>query len=130
MSEACTEFAEGIVGKDLRSPYTEGRTGEWIKIKCLGRQEFVVGGFIDPQRSRLGLGALLVGYNAENDRNLTYAGKVGTGFNQDELLTLRKKLESLELEKSPFNEMGLGAPGTHWVKSSHPTERLTLSENA
>jgi ATP-dependent DNA ligase len=60
--EACHRGDEGIIGKLASSRYVGRRDPAWVKIKCLGRQEFVIGGFTDPQRSRVGLGALLVGY--------------------------------------------------------------------
>jgi bifunctional non-homologous end joining protein LigD len=81
----------------------------------LGRQEFVVGGFTDPQRSRVGLGALLVGYY-DGDR-LAYAGKVGTGYTRQTLLDLRRRLGAIEQNRSPF---ATGQPpsgsGVHWVR--------------
>ena len=65
--KACEAAEEGIVAKRLDSPYVAGRSDAWVKIKCVGRQEFVIAGWTDPQRSRVGLGALLVGYY-EGDR--------------------------------------------------------------
>ena len=58
---ACEAGEEGIVGKRLDSLYLPGRSDSWVKIKCVGRQEFAIGGWTDPQRTRIGLGALLVG---------------------------------------------------------------------
>lgn len=113
--QACRRGEEGIIGKLATSRYVGGRDPAWVKIKCLGRQEFVVGGFTDPQRSRVGLGALLVGYY-DGDR-LVYAGKVGTGYTTDTLLALRKGLNGIEQTKSPFQK---GDPpwgvGVHWVR--------------
>src|SRR5207302_9073862 len=63
---ACRAGGEGIIGKHLDSPYIQGRSAWWVKIKCIARQEFVIGGFTDPQRSRVGLGALLVGYYSDD----------------------------------------------------------------
>src|SRR5205823_573292 len=71
--EACRNGDEGVIGKLAAGRYVAGRSPAWVKIKCLGRQEFVVAGFTDPQRSRVGLGALLVGYY-DGDQ-LRYAGK-------------------------------------------------------
>jgi bifunctional non-homologous end joining protein LigD len=94
-----------------------GRSGWWVKIKCLGRQEFVVAGFTDPQRSRVGLGALLVGYYSDDGKRLIYAGKVGTGYTRETLLDLRRRLDKLEQEEIPFDE---GQPprgsNVHWVR--------------
>jgi bifunctional non-homologous end joining protein LigD len=115
--QACQEGSEGIIGKHLDSPYVQGRSSWWVKIKCIGRQEFVIGGFTEPQRSRVGLGALLVGYYSDDGRRLVYAGKVGTGYTQDVLLDLRSRLEALRQRRSPFDQGSPPRGGTvHWVK--------------
>src|SRR3954471_17853339 len=62
LGAACRAGEEGILAKDWNAPYTVGRGAGWVKVKCVGRQEFVIGGFTDPQRSRVGLGAVLVGF--------------------------------------------------------------------
>jgi bifunctional non-homologous end joining protein LigD len=112
---ACESGQEGIVGKRLDSRYVPGRSDAWVKIKCVGRQEFVVAGWTDPQRSRVGLGALLVGYY-EGDL-LRYAGKVGTGYTREVLLDLRKRLDELGRKTNPFDD---GEPpfgeAVHWVE--------------
>jgi bifunctional non-homologous end joining protein LigD len=112
---ACRRGEEGIIGKLVTSRYVGRRDAAWVKIKCLDRQEFVIGGFTDPQRSRVGLGALLVGYY-EDDR-LAYAGKVGTGYTRETLLSLRERLGAIEQPRSPFEagEPPAGA-GVHWVR--------------
>jgi bifunctional non-homologous end joining protein LigD len=112
---ACEAAEEGIVGKRLDSLYVAGRSDAWVKIKCIGRQEFVIAGWTDPQRSRVGLGALLVGYY-EGDR-LRYAGKVGTGYTHEVLLDLRKRFEGLGQKDNPFDdgEPPLGE-AVHWVE--------------
>ena len=83
--------------------YDAGKSGRrsegWVKIKCESRQEFVIGGFTDPQRSRVGLGALLVDFY-DDDGKLMYAGKVGTGFNAAMLLDLRQRLEKLRQQRT------------------------------
>src|SRR5205823_3069837 len=112
---ACRNGDEGIIGKLATARYVAGRSAAWVKIKCLGRQEFVVGGFTDPQRSRVGLGALLVGYY-HGDR-LAYAGKVGTGYTRETLLDLRRRLDQLERSTSPFDgDAAPDGPGVHWVR--------------
>lgn len=112
---ACESAEEGIVGKRLDSPNVAGRSDAWVKIKCIGRQEFVIAGWTDPQRSRVGLGALLIGYY-EGER-LRYAGKVGTGYTRGALLDLRKWLDSLGRKTNPFDDGGppLGE-AVHWVE--------------
>jgi bifunctional non-homologous end joining protein LigD len=113
------EFAlEGIVSKKKDSPYRSGRGTDWVKVKCQKRQEFVIAGFSDPQSSRQGFGALLLGVHGES--GLAYAGRVGTGFSAPLLLDLRRRLDALERPDSPF-----AAPlpraerrGVHWVEPS------------
>jgi DNA ligase D-like protein (predicted ligase) len=78
--QACRDGWEGLIAKRAAAPYSGGRTRDWLKFKCITAQEFVIGGYTDPRGSRLGLGALLVGYY-DADGRLAYAGKVGTGFN-------------------------------------------------
>ena len=112
---ACHEGWEGVVAKRRDSPYEHRRSPHWLKMKCEATQEFVVGGFTDPQRSRVGLGALLVGYYEGND--LVFAGKVGTGFDTKLLLELRSRLDPLELPQPPFTKgVGLPRKGAHWVQ--------------
>ncbi|HEX6511065.1 MAG TPA: non-homologous end-joining DNA ligase, partial [Chloroflexota bacterium] len=114
---ACREGGEGIIGKQFHSLYLAGRSADWVKIKCIGRQEFVIGGFTEPQRSRIGLGALLVGYYREDGERLVYAGKVGSGYTRQTLLDLRQRLEALEQTVSPFAEGALSGGGpVHWVQ--------------
>jgi bifunctional non-homologous end joining protein LigD len=114
---ACREGGEGIIGKQRTSLYVASRSASWVKIKCVGRQEFVIGGFTDPQRSRVGLGALLVGYYSDDGKQLRYAGKVGTGYTRETLLDLRRQLDKLTQKHSPFDEDSLPrAENTHWVR--------------
>ena len=114
---ACESGDEGIVGKRLDSRYLAGRADAWVKVKCVGRQEFVIGGWTDPQRSRVGLGALLVGTYDESGERFRYAGKVGTGYTREVLLDLRRRLDEIDQKSSPFDE---GEPpsgeGVHWVR--------------
>ena len=114
---ACTMGMEGIVSKRADQAYTPGRNAGWLKIKCIKRQELVIGGFTDPEGSRRGIGALLVGYYDEQKR-LVFAGRVGTGFTERLALELRHRLDALE-RKQPTFAAGplLGLPKTvHWTK--------------
>src|SRR5262249_61130919 len=95
------------IAKRRTSPYEQRRSPNWLKMKCEATQELVVGGFTDPQGSRVGLGALLVGYFDHED--LVFAGKVGTGFDTKLLLELRARLDKLEIPKSPFTK-AVGLP--------------------
>src|SRR5205085_4137044 len=108
---------EGVIAKRRGSPYEHRRSKHWLKMKCEASQELVVGGFTDPQGTRAGLGALLVGYYEHND--FVFAGKLGTGFDTKLLLDLRKRLDAIELEKTPFTiATGLPRLRAHWVRPS------------
>jgi len=112
---ACQDGWEGIIAKSGDSVYVSTRTRDWLKFKCTQDQEFVIGGYTDPRGSRSGFGALLLGYYRGG--KLVYAGKVGTGFDQDLLRRLGEKLARLETPVSPFAEDGLPRRGVHWLKS-------------
>ncbi len=112
---ACEQGLEGLIAKRAASPYAAGRSREWLKFKCVLEQEFVVVGWTDPQRSRTGIGALLVGYF--EDGTLRYAGKVGTGFNQRELDRLSARLTRIERKTSPVPDTtGVQKTGVHWAR--------------
>ena len=115
--QACGLGLEGAISKRADSKYRDAtRTRDWLKVKCGKRQEMVIGGFTDPQGSRSGFGALLLGiYQAGK---LRYAGKVGTGFDEATLNKLRPILGRLERRESPFVDppRGYEAKGAHWVK--------------
>jgi ATP-dependent DNA ligase len=112
---ACAEGWEGVIAKRRGSVYEHRRSPHWLKMKCELAQEFVVGGFTDPQGGRVGFGALLVGYFEDDD--FAFAGKVGTGFDTKLLLDLRARLDGLEIPKSPFTKaVGLPRLRAHWVR--------------
>lgn len=113
LDEACRNGWEGLIAKRADAPYTHGRSADWLKFKCSNEQEFVIGGFSDPQGARVGFGALLIGY-FENG-SLRYAGKVGTGYDDATLMRLRKMLSSLERKTAPFADSKLPKKGIHWV---------------
>lgn len=119
LAKACALGAEGIISKRRDAPYrVDARSAEWQKIKCIKRQEFVVGGFTDPEGSRVGVGSILVGYY-ERDA-LRFAGKVGTGRGWSDAFgrKLRRQLEGIETLRSPFDPPPAGWLGknAHWVK--------------
>jgi bifunctional non-homologous end joining protein LigD len=105
---------EGIVGKTASSAYTGGRSREWIKIKCQRRQEFVIGGYTDPQGSRPYFGALHIGLY-EGGR-LIYVSKVGTGFDEATLKRIWDALQPLARSTSPFDARSPAGRGHHWVE--------------
>ena len=153
-TRAQAEGWEGVIAKLRGSIYEQRRSRNWLKMKCELAQEFVVGGFTDPQGKRVGLGALLVGYyersegpavagtqtrhtrgtsarvsESSRDRkplagasahtsqpDFVYAGKIGTGFNNEMLIDLRRQLDALEIDKPPFTRAtGLPRLRAHWV---------------
>lgn len=115
--QACRLSLEGIISKRGDMPYRSGRGKEWLKVKCLKRQEFVVVGFTDPEGSRTGFGALLLGVH-DDQGELVFAGKVGTGFNDQVLRDLRKRLDKIERKTPAFANPPRGAEArrSHWVK--------------
>jgi bifunctional non-homologous end joining protein LigD len=113
-AHACKLGLEGIVSKKRDAPYRGTRGPEWLKIKCLKQQEIVIGGYTEPEGSRIGIGALLGGVY-ENGR-LVYVGKIGTGFDNRMLRDLQQRLSRLEQKTSPFASRPAGAARAHWVK--------------
>lgn len=106
---------EGVIAKRRGSIYEHRRSKSWLKMKCELSQNFIVGGFTDPQGKRVGLGALLVGHFDGDD--FVFAGKIGTGFDTKLLLDLRAQLDQLEIEKTPFTRaVGLPRLRVHWVQ--------------
>jgi bifunctional non-homologous end joining protein LigD len=106
---------EGVIAKRRGSRYEHRRSPHWLKMKCEASQEFVVGGFTDPQGARVGLGAMLVGYFEQDD--FVFAGKIGTGFETRLLLELRSRLDAIEISKTPFTKAkGLPRLRAHWVR--------------
>jgi ATP-dependent DNA ligase len=127
---ACREGWEGVIAKRRGSPYEHRRSKHWLKMKCEASQELVVGGYTDPQGTRVGLGALLVGYFAprqgsghperqskDEGKDFIFAGKVGTGFDTRLLLDLRSRLDKIQQPAPPFTK-GTGLPRVraHWVR--------------
>jgi ATP-dependent DNA ligase len=112
---ACQEGWEGVIAKRRDAPYEQRRSPHWLKMKCEATQELVVGGFTDPLGTRVGLGALLVGYFEKGD--FVFAGRVGTGFDRKLLRELRARLDALEIPEPPFTRaVGLPRLRAHWVR--------------
>ena len=116
-AEICNLGLEGMISKLRSSKYVSSRSDAWLKVKCGQQQEFVVGGFTNPEGSRRGIGALLIGVY-DLGGNLRYAGKVGTGFDHSFLLQIRKTLDSLIQDSPPFVNPPKGIEGrrARWVK--------------
>lgn len=122
LESACRMDLEGVISKKLDATYTEGRSTTWLKSKCRGGDEVVIGGWTsEGDRFR----SLIVGVQDEDAREgggLRHLGRVGTGYNQTLLKTLLPKLKAAETDRSPF--VGKGAPKKsraggmtiHWTK--------------
>jgi bifunctional non-homologous end joining protein LigD len=113
-AQACQMGWEGLIAKLAQAPYSAGRSRNWLKLKCVWEQEFVIGGYTDPAGSRTDFGALLVGYYEEG--RLRYAGKIGTGFSTATLRELGARLRKLETPTSPFVDARPIPRGTHWAR--------------
>jgi ATP-dependent DNA ligase len=105
-----------VIAKRAAARYEGRRSPNWLKFKCVRDQEFVIGGYTAPRGSRIGLGALLVGYHEGGD--FVYAGKVGTGFDQTTLRVLHERLSAIEQDTPPFTRGKIREADTRWV---HPT---------
>jgi bifunctional non-homologous end joining protein LigD len=114
LEQACRLGLEGIVSKRRDAPYRGTRGGDWLKIKCLAQQEIVIGGYTEPEGSRVGIGALLGG--VYEDGRLVYVGKIGTGFDTRTLRDLKARLTQLEQKTNPFAARPPGSARAHWVK--------------
>lgn len=112
LEEACGKGWEGLIAKRAAAAYQHGRSREWLKLKCVNRQEFVIGGFTAPEGERDRFGALLIGYHEDDE--LRYAGKVGTGYDEQTLQQLGDQLEQRERRTSPFTD-GPKEAGLHFV---------------
>ncbi len=115
--EACGKGWEGLIAKRADSIYRTGRTPDWLKFKCEQGQEFVIGGWTEPQGARSGFGALLLGYY-DDAGGLRYAGKVGTGFDATRLATVLKQLQALSTPQPPYDASTL-PKGQAWRRSTH-----------
>jgi len=120
---ACEHGVEGIISKRTNARYEPDRR-TWLKMKCLNREEFVVVGWSDPERSRHRIGSLPLGYYTPQGE-LLYAGRVGTGMPVAELERLWQRLQPLIIDKMPLAESPprgtrFGSPlvlsRVHWVR--------------
>ncbi|MDB4877776.1 MAG: putative ligase-like protein [Gemmatimonadetes bacterium] len=116
LREARAHDWEGIIAKRADAPYEVGRRSHaWIKLKIERRQEFVVGGWTEPRKSREHIGAILLGYY--NDRGeLVYSGHTGTGFTRKSLLDMYQRLKRYERKTSPFSTTPKTNEKAHWTR--------------
>jgi bifunctional non-homologous end joining protein LigD len=112
--EICKQGGEGIISKKAGAPYRGTRTRDWLKIKCIQRQEFVIVGWSESDKRR-GFRSLLLA--VKEKRKLTYAGKVGTGFNARLIEELMERMAPLEVEKAPLEVPRPDRKGAHWLKA-------------
>jgi bifunctional non-homologous end joining protein LigD len=106
---ACRLGLEGIIAKRRDAPYTSGRGQAWLKVKCVARQELVIGGYTDPEGARDEFGSLLLGVHDRAGR-LVYAGRVGTGFDHATLRNLGARLSKLERRYRRSHRRARGRP--------------------
>ena len=111
--EICKHGGEGIISKKADAAYKGVRTRNWLKIKCIQRQEFVIVGWSDSDKRR-GFRSLLLGLKERG--KLTYAGKVGTGFNAKLIEDLMERMRPLEVDKAPLEVPRADRKGAHWLK--------------
>jgi DNA ligase D-like protein (predicted ligase) len=111
---ACQRGDEGVIAKLADSKYDGRRSTSWLKFKCVRDQEFVIGGYTAPKGSRIELGALLIGYY--DGRDLVYAGKAGTGFDEATLRSLHERLSAIERDAPPFTRGLVRETGARWVR--------------
>ncbi|MDP1604891.1 MAG: DNA ligase D [Legionella sp.] len=112
--KSCEAGLEGIISKRISSPYIEKRSKSWVKVKCIKRQEFVIGGYSLPRGARSYFGSLYLGvYN--DDAELIYCGNVGTGFTDESLRGVFEALKKNQSENNPFNTKPPGSKKAIWL---------------
>jgi bifunctional non-homologous end joining protein LigD len=114
LAAACEQRLEGVIAKKRDSLYVSRRSRDWLKIKCLLGQEFVIGGYTVPQGTRAHFGALHLGLYENGE--LVYVSKVGTGFDDKTLALVSEKLRPLARATSPFARGTPTGRGHHWVE--------------
>jgi bifunctional non-homologous end joining protein LigD len=117
LEHSCNYSLEGIISKRLDSTYLSKRSKDWLKIKCLHRQEFVIGGYTPPKKSRSHFGSLFLGVYTQ-DGTLDFSGNVGTGFKESTLKDIHQQLIQNKSESNPFNSKPPGSTRAHWVQPS------------
>jgi bifunctional non-homologous end joining protein LigD len=117
LARVCNQHLEGLVAKKIDSPYSGGRSADWLKVKCHREQEFVVGGaaFL-PGRGTGTFSSLLVG--VKSGKGLRYVGRVGGGFDAKERADWHERSKKLAQKESPFENHPdkRGGENWHWMK--------------
>jgi bifunctional non-homologous end joining protein LigD len=118
-ARACREGLEGIISKIVTAPYRGGRTGDWLKVKCVDSDEFVVIGYTPGKGARSRMGSVLLAKPARDGKRFRYVGRVGSGFTEalvDELLErVQHRVEPVPLVENPSRSDLRGARPT-WVE--------------
>jgi bifunctional non-homologous end joining protein LigD len=109
----CKSGGEGIISKKADAPYRGTRTRNWLKVKCIQRQEFVIIGWLESDKRR-GFRSLLLA--VKDGRKLTYVGKVGTGFNDALIEEMMERMQPLVVDKAPVEVPRTDRKGAHWIK--------------
>jgi bifunctional non-homologous end joining protein LigD len=130
IEEACSKGWEGLIAKRADAPYHHGRSRNWLKLKCVSRQELVIGGYTEPRGSRHGFGARLVGYYEKG--RLRYAGKVGTGYDDELLARLGERGPARSAgpppsTAAPTRRGCTGSAPRWWARSASRSGRGTAS---
>ncbi len=114
MDQAQAEGWEGVIAKQRDGAYKPGRARSWLKLKCLLRDDFVIVGWTPPRGGRVGIGALVLATRINGAH--VYAGRVGTGFDDDTLRALRVTLSAIETSESVFSVEPDDARMARWVE--------------
>ncbi|MDR3501717.1 MAG: DNA ligase D [Legionella sp.] len=115
LQQFCNHGYEGIISKQAHGTYHPKRSNDWLKIKCIKRQEFVIGGYTPPKGGRTYFGSLFLGlYNKQG--GLDFISKVGTGFTEATEKEIYLQLIQDELRTNPFSSEPPGSAHAHWVK--------------
>lgn len=122
LESACQAKLEGIICKKLTAGYYEGRSADWIKVKCRNRQEFVVIGYTQTEKRTRGVSALLLG--VQENGSVSYVGRVGTGFTEDSARAMEARLSPLKIKEPPLADAPKSRPRekTVWVKPEQVVE--------
>ncbi|MEO7635060.1 MAG: DNA ligase D [Sphingomicrobium sp.] len=109
----CKQGGEGIISKKADAKYAATRSRNWLKVKCIQRQEFVIIGWADSDKQR-GFRSLLLGLR--EGQTLKYSGKVGTGFSAALIEQLLEKMRPLETDKAAAEVPRADRKAAHWIK--------------
>jgi bifunctional non-homologous end joining protein LigD len=114
LAHACRMGLEGVISKRIGAPYRSGRSMDWIKSKCIQRQEFIIVGYLPSSASGRGIQSVLVAYHEKG--HLQYGGRVGTGFTAKSIDSLKKKLDQLKTAKPAIDGLDRKERKAIWVR--------------